>query len=112
MEQYNLFIDDVREVHEAFFRKHKSFAIENWVVVRTVAEAQEVIKERGLPVYISFDYDLEDGYTLPLIDSLYNHHNWPINGFDYDIHSTNKHGVALIKGQMDAIIGHESNWDY
>lgn len=109
---YSLFIDDVREVHEAFFRKHKSFAIEDWVVVRTVAEAQKIIEERGLPEYISFDYDLEDGYTLPLIDTLKNHPQWPINGFDYDIHSTNKHGVNLIKEQMRAILEVESHWDY
>ena len=109
---YNLFIDDVREVHEAFFRKHKSFAIEDWVVVRTVDEANKVITERGLPQFVSFDYDLEDGYTLPLIDTLKNHPGWPIEGFDYDIHSTNKHGVQLIKEQMDALIGVQSVWDY
>lgn len=77
-----------------------------------MAEANSIIEERGLPSYISFDYDLEDGYTIPRIDTLKNHLEWPIESFDYDIQSTNKHGVMLIKEQMDALIGHESNWDY
>ena len=109
---YSLFIDDVREVHEAFFRKHKSFAVEEWVVVRSVAEAEQVIKEQGLPSYISFDYDLEDGYTLPLIPVLKNHPDWPLESFDFDIHSTNKHGVQLIKELMAELMGQASNWDY
>lgn len=107
---FYLFLDDVRDPHEAFFRKHKSFKIIDWIVVRTVEEAISVIKAKGLPEYISFDYDLEQGYTTDLISFL---KDQPLSStFDYDIHSTNKHGVNLIKEEMDKVLNRTSSWDY
>jgi hypothetical protein len=32
-----------------------------WVVVRTMAEFQAVVLERGIPVVVSFDHDLDEG---------------------------------------------------
>lgn len=46
---YRLFLDDERDPP----RDNQA-----WVVVRSHAEAVEVVRERGVPSYISFDHDL------------------------------------------------------
>lgn len=47
---YKLYVDDMREPFSA-----------DWVVCKSVNEAMELIKERGLPAEISMDHDLGEG---------------------------------------------------
>lgn len=108
MTTYRLFFDDVREPHEAFFRKKKSFKIDDWVVVRTVAEAIDYIKINGYPEYVSFDYDLEQGYTTPLAEYLIANNAI----FDWDIHSTNRHGVKELKTLLDEYFQTVTEFDF
>jgi hypothetical protein len=105
---YSLFLDDTRQPHEAFFRKHKSFSITDWVTVCSVQEAIDVIAARGIPDYISFDYDLEIGFSLPLVDFICQQDLGDISGhFDYDIHSANKYGYSLIRQKLESFLGRE-----
>src|SRR5690606_38036207 len=59
---YKMFLDDERYPSTV-----------NWVIVRSYEQAVEIIKEIGLPSFISFDHDLGEGksgydFALYLID--------------------------------------------
>jgi len=49
---YNLFLDDIRDPN--VFLK----SIKTWVIARDYQEFINIIKERGLPEFVSFDHDL------------------------------------------------------
>jgi hypothetical protein len=81
--------------------------LHDWIVVRSVAEARKLIRQNGMPDYISFDHDLgadcENGFDLA---------KWIVGmdldgeirlpaGFDYNIHSANPVGTANIRGLLD-----------
>lgn len=71
---YNLFLDDVREVKDAYIyprRDNEKKIITgqqlenisgiprgNWVIVRTYLEFVSVITDCGIPTVVSFDHDL------------------------------------------------------
>ena len=61
---YNLFLDDIREVSSVY----PTAKTEAFIVVRSFEEFVSVIKEKGLPRFISFDNDLgvdSKGQLLP-----------------------------------------------
>lgn len=61
---YNLFLDDERYPVNSinYLRRINGFGelylLEDWTIVRTLEEFQEVIQNQGLPKRISFDHDL------------------------------------------------------
>ncbi len=90
---YKLFLDDERDPVD-----------DEWIIVRTIEEAIEVIEAKGLPSFISFDHDLGEnqktGFDLAkwIID-------WDIKfdiltpeNFDFYVHSQNPIGKENIEG--------------
>ncbi len=62
---YNLFLDDIRVPGDVTWVK---FHIDGgWTNIRTVDDFKNIMKERGLPKTLTFDYDL---------------HNWDGTGLD------------------------------
>lgn len=59
---YKLFLDDIRNPNS--FLKD----INTWVVVRNYNDFVKIIKERGLPEFISFDHDLSYEH-YPIFDA-------------------------------------------
>ena len=70
---YYLFLDDVRDPNK-FLQ-----SIREWVIARDYNQFVTIIKERGMPAFISFDHDLafehypfndkrQDGLTIPYND--------------------------------------------
>ena len=70
---YNLFLDDIRDPNK-FLQ-----SIRTWVIARDYNQFVNIIKERGMPSFISFDHDLsfehypfndprQDGKTIPYND--------------------------------------------
>lgn len=62
---YNLFLDDWREPkHCRDYRNDGSvYDTEEWIVVTSFDEFYKVIKERGIPKLVSFDYQLNSDKT-------------------------------------------------
>ena len=98
---WRLFIDDERfPIRE-----------DDWFIARDVNEAVQQIIVMGLPAFISFDHDLDDGanganFATWLINYMIDEGlKFPKN-FDYFVHSQNPIGAANIRGKMDAAINH------
>lgn len=89
---YYMFIDDERHPPKG-----------DWVVVRSVRDAINVITDQGFPQFISFDHDL--GYQKPtgmefahwLIKEDLNHGWMEKVGFAFDVHSMNPVGARNIR---------------
>ena len=67
MNNYKLFLDDVRFPEDCFrinidpiYEKN-----ENWIIVRDYCDFISYIKENGIPEFISFDHDLSYEAYLP-----------------------------------------------
>lgn len=80
---------------------------EQFIIVRSVQEAQDKIKELGAPVFISFDHDL--GHNVPtgfdfskwLVDmDLDANEQFLPNNFDFFVHSANPPGRKNIEGLL------------
>ncbi|MNK75747.1 hypothetical protein D3C87_952970 [compost metagenome] len=108
---YKLYIDDLRNPPDR-----------SWVVVRSVAAAQEYIETYGFPSFISFDHDLGmKGKILPsglwvgeetLQPDGYDFAKWLCDQdmetpwmsrlkFSYQVHSSNPVGAANITGYLN-----------
>lgn len=108
---YKLYIDDLRNPPDR-----------SWVVVRSVAAAQEYIEAYGFPSFISFDHDLGmKGKILPSglwvgeeeeQPTGYDFAKWLCEKdmdepwmsrlkFSYQVHSANPVGAANITGYLD-----------
>lgn len=111
---YRLFIDDERTPSDVF--RHidtNPIYLEEWVVVRTVAEACATIEERGYPTCVSFDHDL--GESQPTGKDLA---NWLVDRdldrgdmpetFEFLVHSRNPVGAKDIRGLLDNYLAHRS----
>lgn len=90
-----LFIDDER------------FPVgDDWVIVRTSADAIKYVEEFGIPDWINFDHDLGGDDTsrkfinwLMMEMSFKPEMKFP-NGFGFDVHSQNPVGKQWIVGTM------------
>lgn len=101
-----LYIDDIRDPHE-----------DDFIVVRSYAEAVGYLRKNGCPQYISFDHDLGSNDGLDGIDIV----KWIVNtdlnrdgtfipqDFKYNVHSANPVGVANIEGLLNNYLEHRSN---
>jgi hypothetical protein len=96
-----LYLDDLRS----------PITNQNWVICRSVEEAQAHCREEGCPSYISFDHDLGDevptGYDfakwLTEMDMDADGKFIPVD-FSYNIHSANPVGVQNIRGILDGYL--------
>ncbi len=105
---YRMFVDDVRDPAWVYPDQDVS----DWLVCRTVEEAQHVISDLGWPSRISFDHDLGDniptGYDLAhwLVEQDLDGNHMPDN-FSYAVHSANVPGRNNIQGLLDGYLRHK-----
>lgn len=100
---YKLFLDDIRVPTMIYPNNEDS----DFEIVRTVEEFKKLIKERGLPYFISFDNDLGcDENDQPLFEG-YDAAKWLVNesGFDltdlnFKVHSYN----PVAKENIEALL--------
>ena len=98
---YKLFIDDER------------YPVgDSWVIARTSNEAVEVIKEKGVPSFISFDHDLGDRDTSmifihKMIDFVLDGDMIIPDDFDFYVHSQNPIGKQNIEGILNSFINRQ-----
>ena len=111
---YRLFVDDEREPSFLAFLinqgAHDIFADGPWVTVRTQHEAQQLITERGLPEFISFDHD----YGPPEAGNGHDLAKWlveealdgrlDLRHLRYQVHSRNPVGQVNIRGVLDSYL--------
>lgn len=103
---YRMYIDDERDPktdHE-------------WVVVRSVAAAQDMITRFGFPNYISFDHDLGDG-----VPTGFDLAKWLVHedlersvmpdDFDFNVHSANPVGRDNIVGYLNNYLDFRNHED-
>lgn len=102
---YKLFVDDIRNT-EMYYPG------QDFVLVRTYDEAVNVVLERGLPEFISFDHDLADtevpertGYTFAKFLVEYMMDNNIEVPFDYIVHSSNPPGKRNIEMYLKNYFG-------
>src|SRR5574343_1277054 len=93
---YSIYIDDERTLPEQYKNTDEEFHL-----VRTVNEAIKLIQQKGMPKFISFDYYLEYGTTLPLIEWMYYEMKLgdleiSKDGFKYAVHSASSDGKEKI----------------
>jgi hypothetical protein len=120
---WKLFIDDDRDPHvtvdDAAWRRNAGLpdlppeacsALGEWVVARTVAEAIDRIRERGVPAFVSFDHDLgpgtETGMDLAkaIVEMDLDDPCIP-DGFAFEVHSANPVGRRNILHLLDNYLG-------
>lgn len=97
---YRLFIDDERMPPDDG---------NQWVIARTSGEAIDILHERGVPSFISFDHDLGgDDKAIPYVHALFDyvmdHRTVMPSGFAYYVHSQNPIGAGNIQGKMEGFI--------
>lgn len=102
---FKLFIDDLKAAPEGF------------TLARNSAEAISMIKSKGMPEYVSFDYDLglgpdsidgnDNGMIILdfIIDNVKNGTLKIPTGFGYDIHSSNIFAARKMRQKMDELLG-------
>lgn len=96
---WKLYLDDLRDPTD-----------ESFVIARTFTEAKELIRQFGIPLYISFDHDLgEDNEGNPLpsgydlakwiveMDMDENTDLWIYSVFEFNVHSMNPVGAENIR---------------
>lgn len=63
---YNIFLDDVRSPNNVTW---VNLPLYEWIVVRNYDQFVNIIKQNGVPNFVSFDHDLADEHYRP---SMYN----------------------------------------
>lgn len=98
---WKLFLDDER------------FPVEEtgWQIARSSNQAIEMVKNNGMPRFISFDHDLGDDDTAMnfihwIIDELHNRQVSIPNDFEFDVHSQNPIGAENIRFLMNNVVSH------
>lgn len=106
---YQLFLDDIRDVQMVY----KNLTDEDFVIVRNFEDFKQVITEKGLPEFISFDNDLgldenenvaEDGYAAAkwlVFESGLN-----LRNLKFNVHSANPVAAQQIQSLLDNYIRH------
>ena len=104
---YKLFLDDLRTVQMVY----PNLSTSEFIVVRSFSEFVRIIKQQGLPEFISFDNDLgvdEEGQLLP---EGYDAAKWLVyeSGMDlselrFKVHSANPVAKELIESLLNNYI--------
>ncbi len=87
---------------------------DDWVIVRSSAEAINYVQQHGMPREISFDHDLggEDTSRVFInwaIDALsHSTISFPAN-FTFSVHSQNPIGAQWITGTVNSLLRHFPN---
>jgi hypothetical protein len=128
MENYNLFLDDIRNPSAClnyktrFMPEDRSiYSTENWVIARNYEEFTEIIESKfasgEFPELVSFDHDLADiHYTSQTFSESFEYHeetgadcakflvqfclDKDLNLPPYYVHSANPTGAERIHGNM------------
>lgn len=74
----------------------------SWKVARTSSEAIAIVKEFGLPSFISFDFDLGENDTAEIFYKYMGENHTDSKVPDYEIHSENNQGWKLIESYMES----------
>lgn len=89
MTSYALFLDDVREVKDAWLHDEEIYLTEasgiprgSWDIVRSYDDFKKYILERGVPKVISWDFDLNRGHMQYYIHH-FNAGTWDIDDLEY-----------------------------
>lgn len=107
-EECVLFIDDERDPVDDG---------QQWVIVRTAADAVAWMTQHGIPRYISFDHDLgnpDPKSTGAAVAAWIIEHDLDNGGtslphdFDYFVHSQNREGAADIVGKLDGYLNEKA----
>lgn len=79
--------------------------LDEFIIARTTAEAEQLVLENGLPSFISFDHDLGEnqptGFDFAKWLTLYCLNNKIRPDFIFDVHSQNPVGAENIRGLLD-----------
>lgn len=102
---YTLFLDDVRDPKWIY----PNSDTDDWVICRSVAEAEAVFDLLGWPQFVSFDHDLGPNQPtgLDLAKALI---EWDLDmgdapaDFGFEVHSANPVGAANIRGLLDGYL--------
>lgn len=111
---WKLFLDDqCNEINSATNRPirdcEKMYQGDNsFIQVESVEEAKKIIKDKGCPVFISFDHDLADsdqnGFSLAkwLVEKdMDSNQNFIPKEFTFKVHSANPIGKANIESYLN-----------
>lgn len=101
---WKLYLDDIRHPADT-----------NYVVARTVEQAQQLIEQYGMPEHISFDHDLGVDEMGNIIPSGYDFAKWLVemdmNGeitlptnFTFEVHSQNPVGAENIRAYLSSYL--------
>jgi hypothetical protein len=104
-----LYIDDIREPYN-----------DDFVVVRSYAEAVGWLRKNGCPQFISFDHDLGEadarsGYDVAkwMVERDLNDNGKFIpDTFNYNVHSANPVGAENIRGLLDSYMAMKAAPEY
>jgi hypothetical protein len=113
---YYLFLDDMRDPPEVKWVNLPQIPFKEWVIARNGVEFIQIIKEKGVPKFVSFDHDLEEEHYLPEVKEdnytlatgyecaiglyyfcLYSGIKFP----QYTVHSTNVSGNLKIRNFLE-----------
>lgn len=83
LKEYYIFLDDERDVNDVY--KNAS----DFITVRNLDQLKEVIYERGVPTFISFDHDLGEDGKGNVIHSGYDAARWIVHEMELDIRHMN-----------------------
>lgn len=102
---YNLFLDDIRNPEDVTW---VALPRCEWVVVRSFVEFVDVVTQRGVPAFITFDHDLADAHygNMPSAEKTgYNCAKWLVEFCmdnrtkipEFAVHSMNPVGAENIR---------------
>ena len=101
-----LFLDDLRFPSEVTWVTLPTYSDNEWIIVRSYAEAVAWILENGWPDFVAFDHDLGDIEVVSEERTGYDFANWLIEydldgnlmpeNFNYVVHSMNHIGGKRI----------------
>lgn len=97
---YKLFIDDERDP-----------VTNDWVIIRSSAEAIEYVRQHGMPQEISFDHDLGGDDTSRvfikwLVDAFCEYTVSFPEDFTFSVHSQNPIGAEWITSTINSLLRH------
>ncbi len=92
---WKLFLDDVRNPTD-----------DSWTIARTIDQAQDFIRQNGLPEFISFDHDVEEKRTGMDLAKWIVEQDLDGNidipqSFKFYVHSANPQGKKNIEGLLN-----------
>jgi hypothetical protein len=109
---YHMFVDDIRNPDWVYPDQDVS----DWIVCRSMEEAQHVIADLGWPSWISLDHDLGDhvptGYDLTkwMVTQDQDQNLMP-EAFEVQVHSANPVGAENIRRMWENYLKFKAWWN-